>query len=248
MSHVSVEQIAEKLKVTYPVKSLYVTQPFGVNYIYPGFYRKLGLPLDKHNGLDIRARMGTPLYACQDGQIVSYVDRSGGVGVDILGAKTTTLNSLKHSLKARYYHLRSYLYETGKSIKQGQLIGYSGNTGGASTGPHLHFAIKPLYFLKNAWTNAFQDNGYLGGVDPKLFFDDNIDLYAVDRRYGKTFNWLQEWFMRFKTPAVHRALIRRGRGALGLRNRELNGLVYGGYTIEEILNPAMWATWTKRPK
>jgi murein DD-endopeptidase MepM/ murein hydrolase activator NlpD len=130
---------------------------------------------------------------------------------------------------------------------KGQILALADNTGRYTTGSHLHFGVKVQYYINGAWVQISQ-NGYNGAVDPKPFFDDNIDMLPVDRRYGKTFNWLKEFTTRFKTPKIHRALIRRGRAPLSLKNRELNAIVYGGWEIEEILNPALWANWTRDTK
>ncbi|MFH1246347.1 MAG: peptidoglycan DD-metalloendopeptidase family protein [Candidatus Liptonbacteria bacterium] len=92
-----------------------------------------------HNGLDIATPVGTPVYAAADG-IVSAVDvndqsawRKYQYGKYIL---------IKHgnNLSTLYGHLSKQLVSAGNTVKRGQLIGYSGNTG-YSTGAHLHFGV-----------------------------------------------------------------------------------------------------------
>lgn len=85
-----------------------------------------------HFGIDYRASVGTAVKAAADG-VVSVTSRgwSGGYGNMIL---------LSHGggLATRYGHLNQIAVSPGQSVSEGQVIGYSGNTGN-STGPHLHF-------------------------------------------------------------------------------------------------------------
>lgn len=252
MEFLSPEEVAKHFKISYPLKEFKITQDFGacssmrlpsgktLCEVYKGY------GLNGHNALDLRARTGTPCYAVASGEIKSYADNTGGITVDLF-TPSKDINGQRVRLKIRYYHLLRYLIGTGQRASKGQLLALADNTGLVSTASHLHFGIKIQYHINGTWIEN-KSNGYRGAVNPKLFFDDNVDLLPVDRRYGKTFNWLKEWFMRFKTPSVHRALIRRGRGPLSLHNRELNALVYGGWTIEEILDPALWTNWTKDTK
>lgn len=90
-----------------------------------------GRPSYGHKGIDFAVGKGTPLYALFDGSLWSTWETSGG---NII--KLTTSNGLGIT----YRHLDSYVKKTG-SVKKGDLIAYSGNSGGASTGPHLHVDI-----------------------------------------------------------------------------------------------------------
>ena len=56
-------------------------------------------------------------------------------------------------------HLSKREVKAGDTVKEGQLIGYSGNTG-LSTGPHLHWGTRPL--------NPNMNNGYRGFIDPSI--------------------------------------------------------------------------------
>ncbi|MCC9621608.1 peptidoglycan DD-metalloendopeptidase family protein [Thalassospira sp. MA62] len=88
-----------------------------------------------HNGLDIAAKTGTPVYAAEAGK-VTKVSSSGPYGNHIQiehnvdGQKWTTV----------YAHLHKVDVKTGQSVRQGESIGQIGNTGNSS-GPHLHFEI-----------------------------------------------------------------------------------------------------------
>ena len=109
----------------------------GGNWSGPG----LGLPRDggrrSHQGIDIFAPMGTPVYASADGEVV-YSERrpSGGFGMAV---------QLKHSdgYITKYAHLSGLAgYQPGQTVRAGDLIGYVGDTGNAKgTPPHLHYEI-----------------------------------------------------------------------------------------------------------
>jgi murein DD-endopeptidase MepM/ murein hydrolase activator NlpD len=87
----------------------------------------------KHDGVDLAAPTGTPVYATADG-IVSRADWYSSYGLYI---------SLEHgaSMQTRYAHLSRLAVAAGDSVKKGELIGYVGSTG-RSTGPHLHYEVR----------------------------------------------------------------------------------------------------------
>lgn len=85
-----------------------------------------------HKGIDWATPTGTPVYASCGGTVVKAGWGSGYgyvVYIDHEDGKQT-----------RYGHLSKVLVSAGQSVKQGDKIALSGNTG-VSTGPHLHFEI-----------------------------------------------------------------------------------------------------------
>ena len=88
-----------------------------------------------HHGVDYAAPVGTPVSAIGDG-VVTFAGWKGAYG---------RLVYLKHKAgyQSGYGHLSKFAkgVKKGARVKQGQLIGYVGNTG-RSTGPHLHFEMK----------------------------------------------------------------------------------------------------------
>jgi len=109
----------------------------GGNWSGPG----LGLSRDggrrRHQGIDIFAPMGTPVYASADGEVVYSEKRpTGGFGMAV---------QLKHSdgYITKYAHLSGLAgYQPGQTVRAGDLIGYVGDTGNAKgTPPHLHYEI-----------------------------------------------------------------------------------------------------------
>jgi murein DD-endopeptidase MepM/ murein hydrolase activator NlpD len=98
-----------------------------------------------HPGLDLEAKIGTPIYAAKSGR-VTYASWMSGYGnytcIDHGGGFSTC-----------YGHQSSISVSAGQQVNQGDLIGYSGNTG-YSTGPHVHFETRvngkpedPLQYL-----------------------------------------------------------------------------------------------------
>ena len=85
-----------------------------------------------HNGIDFGAHYGTPIVAAADGT-VERAGWAGGYGEQV---------RLAHAggIETSYSHMSRMVVASGTTIRQGQLIGYSGNSG-LSTGPHLHYEV-----------------------------------------------------------------------------------------------------------
>ena len=111
--------------ITYPLKSIKVTSPYG--YRRDPFTGKLSW----HNGLDLRAK-NEPAYAMMDGIVekVGYDNRSGYY---------VTLRHGKFYIS--YCHLSSIIVRKGEYVYLGIIVGVTGNTG-RSTGSHLHLTCK----------------------------------------------------------------------------------------------------------
>ena len=102
-----------------------------------------------HKALDIGVRY-VNVYAPADGYVVT-ASKQSGYGNFIM---------IKHSnnLYTCYGHLSQYKVSTGQTVKRGQVIAVSGNTG-VTTGPHLHFEVRtngtsasrvnPLNYISN---------------------------------------------------------------------------------------------------
>ncbi|MEK7553086.1 MAG: peptidoglycan DD-metalloendopeptidase family protein [Patescibacteria group bacterium] len=92
-----------------------------------------------HNGLDIGAPMGTPVYAAEDG-VIEAVDNNDKNYYRKYQYGKYILIKHNNNMATLYAHLSKYVVSEGNSVKRGDLIGYSGNTG-YSTGPHLHLGV-----------------------------------------------------------------------------------------------------------
>ena len=98
-----------------------------------------------HRGVDFAAKRGTPIMSAGDGK-VSFAGRNGSYGKFI---------EIRHlnGFSTRYGHLQKFArnLKKGKNVKQGEIIGYVGNTG-RSTGPHLHYEVKHKRRIINPMT------------------------------------------------------------------------------------------------
>ncbi|MFD3585012.1 M23 family metallopeptidase [Streptomyces sp. NPDC058683] len=86
-----------------------------------------------HTGIDFPVSYGTTVMAATDG-VVSTKWNSAYGNMMIVTAKDGT--------ETWYCHLSSYRVASGTTVKAGDPIAYSGNSGN-STGPHLHFEVRP---------------------------------------------------------------------------------------------------------
>ncbi|MBL3699230.1 peptidoglycan DD-metalloendopeptidase family protein [Leucobacter luti] len=85
-----------------------------------------------HNGIDLAAPMGTPVFAAGDG----VVGLAGSVN---MGGNEVYIQHT-NGLGTRYSHLSRFATQAGTPVKAGQRVGYVGSTG-MSTGPHLHYMV-----------------------------------------------------------------------------------------------------------
>lgn len=91
-----------------------------------------------HNGIDIAAPIGTPIYAAADGTVVASGNQDAYCPRGAYGKFTVI--SHPNGLVTLYAHQSQMAVSSGQAVKRGQLIGYIGQTGYA-TGPHTHFTV-----------------------------------------------------------------------------------------------------------
>lgn len=128
-----------------PKKGLFMWPMEGVltqGYGNTGF-RSLGYSF--HNGLDIAAPAGRQIYAVHDGVV-----EDTGTGQGAYGNWVTIRHTVSggRQLISLYGHMSSFKLKKGQSVKQGDLVGFEGNTGnttrllyGPHRGYHLHFTV-----------------------------------------------------------------------------------------------------------
>ncbi|EAH8787517.1 M23 family metallopeptidase [Campylobacter jejuni] len=125
----------------WPIENKGITGKFGWRE-HPLLQRR-----EFHPGIDLRAAVGTPIYAPASGVVEFSGYSNNGYGYNVI---------LLHNFgfKTVFAHMqRKDVVKAGQFVNKGQLIGYTGNTG-LSTGPHLHYEVRfinktlePLYFL-----------------------------------------------------------------------------------------------------
>jgi murein DD-endopeptidase MepM/ murein hydrolase activator NlpD len=133
-----------------------------------------------HQGTDFAAPISTPVMASGSGTVM-YVGWKGGYGKYI---------SIRHSAvyQTNYAHLQDYAkgIRRGAKVQQGQIIGYSGNTG-SSTGPHLHYEVVVNGKKENSQTLKLPSSAPLEGNN-KNFFEiqkrniDNLILESAKKK------------------------------------------------------------------
>lgn len=143
----------------WPTDYKIVTQRFGEN---PTRYKAYGLP--GHEGVDIRAYNGTPIYAVANGTVYMHSTK-GNYGSHVRIAHDK-------GFKTVYCHLSVILVKVGQNIRAGEIIGLAGSSGNSTTA-HLHFGMK-------------HDDAKVGGemyqgypyciIDPTLYLDKLLDF------------------------------------------------------------------------
>jgi len=123
----AVPRMAVSVPSRMPVDGVRLTSGFGMRN-HPILRRRA-----RHNGVDLAAPRGTPVFATADGivEMAQWYSTYGnyvqiGHGGDI---------------ETRYAHMSSYTVSVGEQVQIGDLIGYVGSTG-RSTGPHLHYEVR----------------------------------------------------------------------------------------------------------
>ncbi len=109
-----------------------ITQYFGNT----AFSRTAAYKGQGHNGIDLRASVGTPVKAALTGTVQEI---NLGTAPNCQYGKWVLIKH-NNGLTTLYAHLSSISVVPGQAVSTGQLIGYSGQTGYA-TGPHLHFTV-----------------------------------------------------------------------------------------------------------
>ncbi len=132
-----------KNRFSYPLQSVTITDTYG-------YSRQTGGTVIAHKGTDFKAKVGTPVYAMNDGAVRltrKFIAYGNTIVIDH-GEGVFTI----------YMHLSDISVKEGDKVKEGDVIGHSGETGYAN-GPHLHISVKvsgesidPMLFMKYVGT------------------------------------------------------------------------------------------------
>lgn len=110
--------------ITTEVRTRYPLEKFSFNQAYSAY----------HPGVDFGDPVGTPVYAMENGNVLSTDYDKFGYGNSIVVAH-------KDGVTTRYAHLSRIDTRVGDPVTTSTQLGLSGNTG-HSTGPHLHFEVR----------------------------------------------------------------------------------------------------------
>ena len=147
-----------------PINNAKITSKFSGGRKHPvlGYTRA-------HKGVDFRAPTGTPIPAAGAGRVIARsFNRGHGNFVKIRHNGT---------FETLYAHLSKFAkgVNVGTTVRQGQIIGYSGSTG-LSTGPHLHYEIIKNGVHVNPMTVKLPAIDNLDAANKKLFMDKKSQL------------------------------------------------------------------------
>ena len=129
-----------------PVEGI-VTGVFGTQRFYNGEKGKY------HNGHDIAAKTGTPIFAPSSGKVIL-------TGHYYYNGKFVMMNH-GNNLISIFLHMDKINVQEGIVLKKGDLLGTVGSTG-LSTGPHLHWSVT----LNNTYIDPLElVNNYKAELD-----------------------------------------------------------------------------------
>jgi murein DD-endopeptidase MepM/ murein hydrolase activator NlpD len=111
-----------RLGMRWPLNRIQITSPYGPR------------GREFHEGVDLRAPVGTPVFAAQTGTVI-YADRK------IRGYGNMVVIRHADGITTIYAHNSHLLVHRGQRVMKGQKIAMSGRSGRAH-GPHLHFEIR----------------------------------------------------------------------------------------------------------
>lgn len=122
----------------YPLKRLHIRSGYGYRRHPVTGKRKM------HRGVDLRARIGTPVHAVAKGVVVdSSYNKYAGHKVVVLHSDNS---------RSYYLHLNKRKVKLGQRVRSHQVIGTVGKSGRV-TGPHLHFGFRRS---NGSWMNPMK--------------------------------------------------------------------------------------------
>lgn len=147
-----------------------ITQEFNQR---PEYYSSFGLK--GHEGIDlVPTGSDWTVKALADGVVVKDDDIAGTPKGDAYGINVTIWHQ-KLNRATMYCHLTENYVSLNQNVKAGENIGKMGATGNTS-GAHVHLN---LFVTDSNGIRQNKDNGYLGGIDPKPFLEEDSEPMAI---------------------------------------------------------------------
>lgn len=160
----SKENVPEDAEMIWPVDSTKINSGFGERAT-PG-----GNGVTVHNGVDIDAEKGAPVYAGMAGTVKD-------AGFDTKAGNYVLLDH-GNGVETYYSSCHTVLVKTGETVQQGQTIAAVGQSG-MSTGPHLHYEIRKYGESQDPTIlTTFYPADTPAGEEPLLAETDGTVLYA----------------------------------------------------------------------
>lgn len=152
-SHPNKTQSNIAIELHWPTDYYVVTQAFNAN---PELHSAQNLP--GHEGLDIRAPLNSPVYACAPGEVVEVHDRADG---HPYGRYVSMLH--QNGYRTTYGHLSKVVVNRGQKVKAGDQIALAGPTG-QTGGGHIRLTLRQDGATAAGLTHFFNDV-----IDPTPF-------------------------------------------------------------------------------
>lgn len=164
-------QAMRKAFLRSPVEFTRISSTFSTGRRHPVLNR-----IRAHKGVDYAAPTGTPVKATGDGKI-AFIGTKGGYGKAVVVQHGTQYSTL-------YAHLSRFArgIKSGAKVKQGEVIGYVGQTG-LATGPHLHYEFLVNGVHRNPLTVALPHAEPLPAQFRPAF------LALAEQRVAELANW-----------------------------------------------------------
>ena len=144
-------------------------KPWIVGRFYPGQYLNSTHPTG-HNGIDLKAPKGTPIYPIAPGKVILVANTPKG-------GKNLKVAHEEGQVVSYYAHLDSISVSNGQEVHQQTILGTVGETGNAKgRGAHLHYEVKV--------------NG--NHIDPLGLTGKSVGSLTSQKEAEENYNWLQK--------------------------------------------------------
>jgi|LakMenEpi03Aug12_release.lakeMendotaPanAssembly.Ray.scaffolds.fasta_scaffold249824_3 hypothetical protein len=186
------------MKFKLPIQCLFkptITQPYG-DKRFLDFYHKMGVMIPFHNGTDLgigssKDTFGTPLICPFPIATTSVVTFNGALSSKGNGVRIIYQIDDSTRLEMILWHMSDIKVKQGQILKEGDLIGYIGNSGlnGSRTsgaweatngdkndpwkGAHVHIGMFVSKLVSGNWVIQDIQNGVEGAIDPMIYLDAN---------------------------------------------------------------------------
>lgn len=155
----------------YPLQFTHISSTFSLSRYHPVLHYNR-----PHKGVDLAARIGTPIHATGDGRIV-HIGRQSAYG-NMIKIQHSKMYASLYGHLLRFQKGLSY----GSYVKRGQIIGYVGQSG-LATGPHCHYEFHVNQQPKNPTTIALPRAAPIARKDRYAFQNHASTLLASLKLY-----------------------------------------------------------------